>query len=126
MPSYDVSHSPPAPVIAVEISSLVHPRRRRTVPALLDTGADITAIPAEFANPLDLYPIGRLQLEGIGGQFVPALLYAVRLQVAGLSMARTEVVLTPLEFAVLGRDVLNRFYIRLDGPELLFAIDVTR
>lgn len=126
MHDYDASYSPPAPVIAAEISSLLHPRRQRTAPALLDTGADITAIPAEFAQPLNLYPIGRLQLEGVSGKLIPSLIYAVRFQVGGLAIPRLEVVLTPFEFAVLGRDVLNRFYIRLDGPELQFAMDVAK
>lgn len=123
---YDASYSPPAPVIAAEIGSLVHPRRRRTAPALLDTGADITAIPAEFAEPLNLYPIGRLQLQGVGGKLMPSFIYAVQLQVEGLAVPRLEVVLTPFEFVVLGRDVLNRFYVRLDGPELLFAINAAK
>ena len=32
-------------------------------------------------------------------------------------------IIAQLEFAVLGRDVLNRFYVRLDGPGLMFAMD---
>lgn len=124
MIAYHASFTPPAPVIAAEIGSLAHPRRRRNAPALLDTGADITAIPETFAGLLDLYPIGRLQLEGVGGKLAPAFIYAVRLQVAGLVIPRLEAILTPFEFVVLGRDVLNQFYVRLDGPELVFAMDL--
>ena len=29
----------------------------------------------------------------------------------------TEVILTDLDFVVLGRNVLNKFYLTLDGPE---------
>jgi hypothetical protein len=48
--------------------------------------------------------------------------YAVQLALADVTIPRLEVILTGLDFAVLGRDVLNRFYALLNGPDLTFDL----
>ncbi len=75
---------------------------------------------------MHLYPTGRLQLESVDGRFTPAFTYTVQLKVADVLIPQMEVVLTRLEYVVLGRDVLNRFYVQLDGPELAFALATHR
>ena len=120
--NYDTRYSPPALVIDAEFSSIGGRRRRKTVSALLDTGSDITAIPATLVEPLGLYPIGRLQLEDVAAELTDVYTYAAGLHIADMMIPRLEVILTQLDFAVIGRDVLNLFYLRLDGPELAFAI----
>ena len=126
MIAYDANYTPPAPLIAVEIGGLVRSPRRRTLTALLDTGADITAIPEALVELMHLYPTGRLQLESVDGRFTPAFTYTVQLKLADVLIPQMEVVLTRLEYVVLGRDVLNRFYVQLDGPELAFALATYR
>jgi hypothetical protein len=42
-----------------------------------------------------------------------------------LVIARLKVVATDFDFAVVGRDVLNRFYMLLNGPELTFDLSQT-
>ena len=48
------------------------------------------------------------------------LTYAVQLTVADLMIPRLEVILTGLDYAILGRDVLNCLYVLLKGPEAAF------
>lgn len=62
---YSHEHLPPAPVLQVTVAHVAHPRRRRLIAALLDTGSDITAIPDRLVAELQLYPVGRLQLEDL-------------------------------------------------------------
>lgn len=124
MIAYESRLNPPAPLLQVTVASIVRTRREATL-ALLDTGSDITAIPDKLADPLRLYPIGRLRLEDVEAKTTPVFTYAVQLTVAGVTIPRLEVILTGLDFAVLGRDVLNRFYLLLNGPELTFDLSTS-
>lgn len=122
---YSQEHVPPAPVLQVAVAHVVHPRRRQLVAALLDTGSDITAIPDRLVAELQLYPVGRLQLEDLRVGTTRVLTYAVHLTVVDSTLPQVEVVLTGLDFIVLGRDVLNQFYAQLAGPEQRFALGLT-
>jgi predicted aspartyl protease len=125
MIAYDNHHNPPAPVAQATVANAMQKRRRRSAPALLDTGSDITAIPRSLANTLQLYPIGQIRLEDVQAQTLQVLTYAVQLTVAGLIIPRLEVIQTGLDYVVLGRDVLNRLYVLLNGPDTMFEICAT-
>jgi len=124
MIAYAHDHHPPAPVLQVTVNNVANRRLRRVLPALIDTGADVTALPEFCLSPLKLYPIAELELEGIAAESKVVLLYAVRLTVEKLVIPRQEVVLVKLDFAVIGRDVLNRFNLHLYGPQLAFEISI--
>jgi len=126
MIAYDTTVDPPAPYLGVTIANSLQQRRREQLSALLDTGSDVTAIPATLVDPLQLYPIGRLQLEDVKSDTSFVYTYAVRLTVATIVIPRLEVILTGLDFIVLGRDVLNDFYIHLDGPKQLFDLSTSQ
>jgi predicted aspartyl protease len=123
--AYDSSLDPPAPLLQITVAGIVGTGHREAVPALLDTGSDVTAIPARLVDPLRLYPIGRLRLEDVEARTASVFTYAVQLTVAGVTTPRLEVILTGFDFAVLGRDVLNRFYLLLNGPEQIFDVSVS-
>lgn len=122
---YNSTYDPPAPVLEVTVANASNRRRRRVLPGLLDTGSDITAVPATFVDTLQLYPIGRLRLEGVDATTQTVLTYAVHLTIGGVSVPRVEVILTGRDFAVIGRDILNRFYLLLRGPEQSFDLNTT-
>lgn len=95
------------------------------MPALLDTGGGITAIPHSLVNPLRLYTVGKIQIEGVEGEQSIFHLYAVKLKLNGLMIPRLEVIATDLDIVVVGRDVLNQFYFLLNGPEQTFDLRQT-
>lgn len=115
--SYDTSFDPPAAVLDVIVSSAKGTRPRERLHALVDTGADISAIPSRLVNRLDLYAIAQIHLEGVEAQSILYATYAIRLQLLGHTIPRLEVVLTEHPFVILGRDVVNLFDLRLNGPE---------
>jgi len=125
MIAYDTRHNPPAPLAQVTIANVVHRRRHRNAAALLDTGSDITAIPRSLASEIQIYPIGQIRLEDVQAQTQKVLTYAVQLTVVDLIIPRLEVILTGLDYAILGRDVLNRLYVLLNGPEARFDLLTT-
>lgn len=123
MRSYDHTVDPPAPFLQVTVAGVIIPQQHEeTVPALLDTGSDITAVPVRLTDSLHLQAIGRLRLEDVEARTTHVSTYAVRLTVAGLTNTHLEVILTGLDFVVLGRDVVNHFYVLLNGPELTFDL----
>jgi len=122
MRAYNSQYDPPAPMLEVTVGSIVSSHRWTTVLALLDTGSDITAIPQKLADTLQLYPLSRLRLEDLQSETTLVLTYGVQLTINDLIVSRLEVILTGLDCVVLGRDVLNRCYVHLDGPDLAFDI----
>ncbi len=122
MIAYDHNFDPPAPVVEVTLSNVVQQRRKVAITALVDTGSDVTAIPASLMEALQLYPVSRLQLEDLNARGQIVFSYAIGLSMAELQIPRLEIVLTGLDHAVLGRDVLNQFHLTLHGPELTFEL----
>jgi hypothetical protein len=71
---------------------------------------------------LDLYPESQLFVQGYDLQLVTLHTYYIALVVAKVCFQRLEVITFPEEYVLLGRDVLNYFYARLNGPELTFDL----
>ncbi|HXF81452.1 MAG TPA: aspartyl protease family protein [bacterium] len=110
---YNRARTPPAPVLPVRIAG---PNRSAgaAAPALVDTGADLSVIPAALARDLRLAAVGTLRVRGVTGiERVP--LYAVELEVAGLAVTLPMAAIGT--HLLIGRDVLNRWTLRLRGPE---------
>ena len=122
MTPYDLTFTPPAPVVPVYLSGTVHTRPRVRVSALIDTAADITAIPSSLVNRLKLYQVGRTQLEGIEAVKSPVFTYKVRLILDDKVFSPLEVALVDYDFVDLGRDVLTNYYLLLNGPEETFDL----
>jgi len=97
-------------------------RATRTVlvASLVDSGADCTLLPAAIVHRLALPFVGRLLLVGVGGQTRPAPVHAARVRLAGLSCL-ARVIAFDGE-AIIGRDLLNRVTVLLDGPRLALSV----
>jgi len=114
---------PAAPFVLVRLAQTVGPLTSDTVLAQLDTGADRTVIPGEFLEQLELARSGATYVVGYAGHELEAPIYDLRLTVAGFDAVAVEVLVRSDEpWVLLGRDVLNRYRIVLDGPNQTLEI----
>ena len=117
--AYDQGRHPPAPVLPLHVGS-PESDEDVLVASLVDSGADCTLVPAAIVRRLALPFVGRLLLVGVGGQTRPAPVYAARVRLAGLSCL-ARVIAFDGE-AIIGRDLLNRVTVLLDGPRLALSV----
>ena len=120
--AYDTSVLPPAPFLPVWLASLAEDSESISVQAKLDTGADLTAIPITLIDRLHLVPAGEIEVEGFDGRHTTIQAYDINLQVDQLKIVGLLVIGLVEDYALLGRDVLNRLRLLLDGPSLITEI----
>jgi len=110
---YSSAFRPPAPVLSVRVGA---PGREPLlgVVALVDSGADLSVIPLAAIQALELPQVGKTRIRGVTGVEESTPVHAAVLEVGGTSVL-AEVVAWGDE-AIVGRDVLSRFVLELNGP----------
>jgi predicted aspartyl protease len=122
VPAYDGSFTPPAPVADVTVG---HPVSSATSGALrgkLDTGADLTVIPESLVPQLALSARADVWARGYDGTFSKRPVYYVRLRLGGHELPAIRCIAADRRNVLVGRNVLNRFVINLDGRNLRFEV----
>jgi hypothetical protein len=122
---YDQSVYPPAPFLDVVLHHPANPQVTQSLPAKVDTGADISAIPLSIVDEFDLSHASTIPVEGYDGHLSTVPTYAIGLYIADTYLGHLEVISIPETCVLLGRDALNRFYIRLNGPDLTFHMSTS-
>jgi hypothetical protein len=95
------------------------------IDAKIDTGADMTVVPAHICEALGLQPKSWVPTHGALGQSwqsTPTFMLSVR--IAGGNWMRVEVVKSPKDYMLLGRDLLNRYVLTANGPAGHFELDL--
>ncbi len=122
MPAYDPAFNPPAPVAEVIIAHPLTARKSAVLRGKLDTGADVTVIPEGLAEQLGFSPKGRVWIRGYDGSYSQRPVYYIRLTVEGFDLAVVRCIASDRSDVLLGRNILNRFIIILDGKNLTFEL----
>ena len=120
--SYDASGrygQTAAPVVDV---ALEWQGRKSSVQALIDTGASVTAVPRDEYQKLGLQKIGDPEdVSGVAD--AKADRTVVNLTFEGRLFRNLPILTTDgLPFVVIGRDVLNKYLLECDGPNLQFDL----
>jgi predicted aspartyl protease len=124
MPAYDRSFTPPAPVAELIVIHPVRVTNRISLRGKLDTGANVTVIPERLVAQLKLTPKGRIWTRGYDGSYSQRVVYYVRMRIEGFDIAAVRCIATARTNVLLGRNILNRFMITLDGKNLFFELKV--
>ena len=115
---YDITYDPPMPVCDITLQSAEG--ARVTLVALIDTGADATLIPAPHLRGIGARRVFEVGLRSQWGERRVVYLYLVDVHISGVTLPGVYVVGDEKgDEVILGRDVLNRLRITLDGPALL-------
>ena len=123
MPAYDLAFSPPAPVVGVTVAHPISGVRSGPLRGKLDSGADVAVIPERLVTQLRIGLKGRIWTRGYDGTHSRRHVYYVRLTVDGFELAAVRCVAAERTDVLLGRNVLNRFIITLDGKNLTFELE---
>lgn len=119
--SYSRDFSPPAPMLLVVVR-LPGGSSTRHIEGKVDTGADICALPDSVITDLDLPPVRTVRAAGFAGVLQEALLFHADLEVAGRRNKHVEALSTRRPYAIIGRNILQQFTIRLDGPKSTLTV----
>lgn len=122
---YNQQVVPPGPYVHVNVGRVDVAETAKAVPALIDSGADRTVVPMPLVRDLGLAQAGVIEAHGLNQISSTMPIYVVRIGIADLSMDPIDVLAADGEpYVLLGRDVLNRYRITLDGPQLLCTIEL--
>jgi predicted aspartyl protease len=119
-PYNDADYFPAARVFSVEISPPSNPHNRLAAEALLDTGADVTILPVGIPTTLGL-PATRIATSVTADgstQLTPMWYVEIRCPIGVFTVEAAEIG----DICILGRDILNRAVLRLDGPKKTVSV----
>lgn len=111
---YNRTFRPPFPTLDVYLRN--GDRATGPFPALLDTGADVTFVPTNLLMEIEALEAFSGRVRSHFGESRPAQLYVVAFQVETFTLASSYVVADDNgDVIILGRDVLNKLPLFLDG-----------
>ena len=116
---YSQDYFPPAPVLSVSVAAPEETPQIGPYPALIDTGADGTFVPTSFLEELDVPIIYITNVRShLGESLRRVSVYKVDIFFDTTRLPNMEVVGDDWSNEIIiGRNVLNRLRLLLDGPQ---------
>jgi predicted aspartyl protease len=119
---YDQAYDPAAPAYQITLH-VPATGRRMNLDAIIDTGADATIVPVSVLQQVAARRFFEATMRSQWGERRRVYLYLVDLQLEILTLPGIYVVGDDQGVeVVLGRDVLNRLRVLLDGPRLVSQV----
>jgi hypothetical protein len=114
---YDTSQYPPQPVLEVVFASPESGRATPSLIAIVDSGADVSFVPIKDLKPLAV-PMGETRrARSLWGERQEFKTFIVEVRIGDMILPGIEVMGYSGDEIVLGRDVLNKLWLGLDGPQ---------
>lgn len=120
---YSTRYLPPAPVLEVSFISTQTDEAIGPFTALVDTGTDVTAVPMRIVQSLQA-PLARQALVAAHwGERLLVSLFTLDVRIGEWRLPGIDVIGDAHgQEIILGRDVLNRLWLGLDGPALITEV----
>ena len=113
---YNQDYFPPIPVLQVRFFTPEWELQTETLEAIVDTGADGTLVPVKYLQQIEASVEGHSGLRSQWGERRVVNLYLVDVEIEGLTLPGIWVIGDEIgDEIVLGRNILNRLRILLDG-----------
>lgn len=119
MTAYSFSHKylPPMPMLEISLSYADNAPSIGPMPAVVDTGADGTLVPTSVLSKFEAAESDRIWIRSQWGEYRSALTYVLDLHIGSLRLPAIQIVADDRgNEIILGRDVLNKLRVLLDGP----------
>jgi len=114
---YDAAYEPAFPAAPVVLRNSEEGLRTEKVQALLDTGSDGSLVPITYLEQILAPPMTDTHIRSHWGEWRSAQLFAVDIELGSLRLPDVFVVGDEQGTEiVLGRNVLNKLRVLLDGP----------
>lgn len=123
-PYDDDTYTPSAPIVEVKVFVPGKPRKERVIHALIDTGADNTIVPLTLLNALKAPYLETYRMRGITGTAQSVDLFGVSMEIGGHLIRGVHAIGINTNEPILGRDILNRLVLILDGPNETLEIPI--
>lgn len=135
---YNNNIIPPAPFLEVSFLTPVPLSVKNSIisHAIIDSGASISVIPKSIAVKLGLKHIDEIEVRGFKsdlddnnknkGEKPKSYVYPILITVESLGNFITKVVTWDEQYAIIGRDLLNKWLILLNGPDKIFEISLSK
>lgn len=115
--AYSVLYEPAAPVVEIGVRGPDPDSREVRIAALVDSGAAATMPPIQVPRAVGARYVETRNIRGVTGLRQPAETFVAVIRIGPHVVPTAEAVaLGRNEAAILGRDVLNRLNVTLDGP----------
>ncbi len=115
--AYDEFYFPAIPILQIRLSTPEWNLQTTDLPAIVDTGADATLVPLKYLLDIEATIGGRNRLRSQWGERREVNLYLVDLEIEQAILPGIWVIGDELsDEVILGRNVLNRLRLLLDGP----------
>lgn len=113
---YAEAYTPPAPILPIAFSAPEASARTPPVPGFVDTRADATIVPLGQLESINARATVEMSLRSYWGEARVVTLSIVDVHLSGVTLPGIEVVGDDqASEVVIGRDVLNRLHLSLDG-----------
>jgi predicted aspartyl protease len=122
---YSKNLTPPAPVVDIKLSTMATDATIGPIEALVDTGADATVVPTEYLDRIKAPITIEMQARGKWGGSRRVNLFLVDVHIGQNVLPHVQVVGDEAgDEVILGRDVLNKLKLLLDGPAFVTHVSI--